>query len=158
MLTQIDHISLAQYETDGTINLTDIPIHAYNSSLGFVYVSAGTSFTLPTEHQMIIIKSYYHNTLEDEDPYYRVTTYWNYDGSDASVWVNAGSYVYIASIEDGVDVDYMYVFVTKDDEVIMSLPEANTLSGEGCPAAHIYLDYDDWRISPQYMPHLDPST
>lgn len=153
----IDYIALAQYDLEGSVTLTKVPIHESDETQGFVYKSSSGGLYMTDRDMVIVITLRYHNTLESTDPYYRVTTFFNSGIDNAYVQWPANSYVYRTNIQDGTGENYFMVFCTQDDEVLCSLPEADTLRGDDVPVAQCYYDYDFWRISTKYMPNLIPA-
>lgn len=158
MLTSISYIATASYETDGTVNLDVIPTSASASPPGFLWTENAANVTLPMYSSMMMIDLRYHNSLEDEDPYYRVTNIVNNVMGDQTIAVPAKTYYYIyTEPAPNLNDNKFLVFVNKDDQIICSLPEALTYQyAEGVAAAASYYDYDSWRISLEYMPNLVP--
>lgn len=160
MLTTISYIAAAAYLQDGTVNMVIIPVGPVpGSEPGFLWTANSTNIALPSYASVIMIKLLYHNSLEDEDPYYKVTTYSNYTDNEQGVTVPAKSYYYVYSLPSiNINDNQFIVFATKDDEIICSLPEAMPYDYQsGVAAGAAYYDYDTWRISKDYMPNLVPS-
>lgn len=152
----IDYVALATYDLDGTVMLTKVPIHESDMTQGFVYKNAPSSVSLANDQMAIEIRLGYHNSMEDTDPYYRVSCVANYSGSNKNVSVPAYTYVYKTSVGDEAQPGQFYVFATKDDEILCSLPEVS-VTDSTVASGHCYFDYDFWRISTKYMPNLIPA-
>lgn len=151
MLMSINHFAIAQYQLDGTVDLTSIP------KTDLVYHQTNANVSATAGQIVYYVRLRYHNELESTDPYYSITAFHSH--SDFTVSVKAGSYHFIYSNDQGLNDDMTVVAVTKDLEILCSLPEPDFQSGtdSGVIKAGCDYDYDTWRINTAYMPHLVPA-